>query len=764
MTKKELLNQVSVQQIYEKFYGAGFSNVKNIRSPFTEDKKASFRAYKNGTFKCHSSGHQGDVFQFVADLENIDNKTEFKKVLATIKDAMAITGHKPIKRPKNVTKKDVPEVDTSKHFSYDIKPFESIHLKYWTQGNWNVTQSVLEKYKVSALDKFQYWNSSKEEITKIKLFKNVLGFAYQVNENVELYIPKQEKATKFFYNQLYKEDIFGLEQLKSYSKLDYIIISAGKKDCLILNSNEFPSVTFRSENHFLTEKQASILKEMSENIFVCYDNDLPGINASKLLVEKHGFVDVPLTDSNINDIADFFQEKSAMDFQKILDKSFLTEKVEKPQEQQKPKAERVEEQHFQTIFHVVENYLSRHYDFRFNTILLDIEYKPKMSQTWKICNEDSLFIEMQKKNINIQMAKLISILKSDFVPQYNPIESYFKKLRKWNKKTDYVSQLTQYITTPDKKEFAYHLKKWLARSVKCMLLDGYFNKQAFIITDKGNGQNIGKSHLTKWLCPPSLPLNRSFEDSKKDNLIKLATNAFIILDELDGISRKDLNSLKALFSMDEIRVRLPYARREETVQRTANFIGSTNEENFLNDPTGSVRWLVFDVHAIDWEYSTKMDVNDIWSQAYSLAYDESFDETFTKEDVKNNELRNETYQVRSPEAELISLLFEHPNDSNIKNVKFFTSTEILMICKANSSLNRLNSIGVGKALKLLKFQRTKHKGVYGYSVVMTNRVLAMGNLETYVSSPTQKKKESNSQPKVETSFDKNRQGDIFNGK
>ena len=63
--------------------------------------------------------------------------------------------------------------------------------------------------------------------------------------------------------------------------------------------------------------------------------------------------------------------------------------------------------------------------------------------------------------------------------------------------------------------------------------------------------------------------------------------------------------------MDEIRVRLPYARREETVQRTANFIGSTNEENFLNDPTGSVRWLVFDVTAINWEYSKKLDVNNI---------------------------------------------------------------------------------------------------------------------------------------------------------
>ncbi len=729
MTKNELLNQVSVVQIYKKFYSnyvIGF----NVSSPFSEDENPSCRFYKNESFKCYSSGKQGDVFQFVADLNGIDCKADFHKVLSIISEAFAINGYsvknvrKNVKIAKNVKKTEAKEIDKSLYFSAVPKEFDKLHLDYFSQGNWQVKKSLLDLYNVSALDKFEYWNSKKEEVTKIKLFKNVLGFIYSVNDNVELYIPKQEKVKKFFYNNLYKEDIFGLEQLKSYSKLDYIIIAAGKKDCLILNANGFPSVTFRSENHFLTEAQASVLKELNENIFVCYDNDIAGINASKLLQEKHGFIDIALT-GNINDVADFFQEKNKIDFQKLLNSTFFDKKIETKKVAAKKEESNVNE-HFQTIFHVVENYLSKHYNFRFNSILLDIEYKKKLTNDWKICNEDSLFIEMQKKNINIQMAKLISILKSDFVPKFNPIQNYFEKLRKWNG-TDYVTQLVYYIETPNKEEFAYHLKKWLARAVKCMLIDGYFNKQAFIITDKGNGQNIGKSHFTKWLCPPTLPLNRSFEDSKKDNLIKLATNAFIILDELDGISRKDLNSLKALFSMDEIRVRLPYARREETVQRTANFIGSTNEENFLNDPTGSVRWLVFDVTAINWDYSKKMDINNIWSQAYALAKDPKFDESFTKEDVKENELRNETYQVRSPEAEMISLLYEQPNEKNKQKVLFLTSTEILIFLKANSSLNRLSPVSVGKALKLLKYVRTKSKGIYGYNIAPTGITLGISN-------------------------------------
>jgi predicted P-loop ATPase len=719
MTKEQLLNKVSVTQIYTKFF-KDYKTGSNVSSPFTSDKKASFRFYKNETFKCFSSGHQGDVFQFVADLNQLNCKENFNDVLDIICKAFSLNGHSKttqIKKVKTQEKDKIKTVNSSTHFSYNTKEFESIHLSYFSQGNWNVTKEILVQYNVSALDKFQYWNSKKKGITKIKLFKDVLGFVYKVNQNVELYVPKQEKTSKFFFNQLDSKDVFGLSQLKKNE--EFIIVSAGKKDCLILNANGFPSVCFRSENHFISKEQIKELHSYTKTIIVCYDNDMSGINASKQLVEKYNLLELALP-NKYNDVADFFNDNNKGDYNvlisNVLDFSNKQEVVKKKDKQKGT-----------TIFHIVEEYLSKHYEFRFNTILLDIEYKPKTNNSkWSICNEDSLFIEMQKKGINIQMAKLISILKSNFVPKYNPIHSYFRGLRKWDGK-DYISQLVNYVTTPSPKEFSYHLTKWLARSVKCMLVDGYFNKQAFIITDKGNGQNIGKSHFTKWLCPPSLPLNRSFEDSKKDNLIKLATNAFIILDELDGISRKDLNSLKALFSMDEIRVRLPYARREETVQRTANFIGSTNEENFLNDPTGSVRWLVFNVTAIDWNYSKVLDINNIWAQAYALAKDVNFDETFTKEDVKQNEARNETYQIRSPEAEMISLLYEIPNETNKSKVIFLTSTEILIYLKANSSLNRLSPVSVGKALKLLKFQRVKKNGVYGYNVAQTHRVLGIEN-------------------------------------
>ena len=722
MNKDNILQHITEQEIFLKFLNLSEFPKTNISSPFSDDSKPSFKLYKNNSFKCNSTGKQGDCWQLVAYLHELDCKTEFLKVTDIICKEFGLNGYAPTSTVPKIKKapKVVKEVNPlENHFKYTTKDYEETHLKYWSQKNWNVTQKDLEKYNVKTLDKFEYYNAKKEEITKLKMYRNVIGFAYCFSESVaELYIPKQEKSNKFFLNKTTQKDIFGYSQLAN--NLEYLIVSAGKKDCLILNANGFPAVTFRSENHYITKEQNKALLKKAKQIFICYDNDIAGINKAKQFQELYGFTPIPLP-SKINDIADYFIENTKINFQEIINNVLNFQTPVKVKEKKNNN-----EAH--TIFHVVENYLTERYQFRFNTILLDIEYKPIKAKEWLICNEDSLFIELQKKQINIQMSKLISILKSDFVPHYNPITEYFKGLEVWNGKTDHIKKLCSFVKTPTPDEFEYNLKKWMARCVKCMCVKGYFNKQAFIITDKGNGQNIGKSHFTKWLTIPTLPVSRSFEDSKKDNLTKLATNTFIILDELDGISKKDINALKALFSYDEIRIRLPYARREETVQRIANFIGSTNEESFLVDPTGSVRWLVFHVTSIDWAYSSVLNVNNLWSQAYALAKDINFDESFTSQDVTNNEKRNEAYQVLTPEAELILKLFARPEEQPKKEKVFMTSTEIMVYIKSNSSL-RVSSVGVGRALKQLKFPRIKSRGVYGYWMVYDNKSNVFGSTQ-----------------------------------
>ena len=132
------------------------------------------------------------------------------------------------------------------------------------------------------------------------------------------------------------------------------------------------------------------------------------------------------------------------------------------------------------IFGITEKYLSEKYDFRYNEIALEIEYKPKKEKKFKSVNENSLYIELQKKGIKISISNLIALLRSDYVTNFNPIKEYFLSLPKWDGKL-HIQELASYVPTFDQKQFEYHFVKWCVRTVKCVFLDDYFNKQAFIL-------------------------------------------------------------------------------------------------------------------------------------------------------------------------------------------------------------------------------------------------------------------------------------------
>ncbi len=374
------------------------------------------------------------------------------------------------------------------------------------------------------------------------------------------------------------------------------------------------------------------------------------------------------------------------------------------------------EKEITTVYHKAEEYLESKYDFRYNTISLEIESSNRSSGNFKSCNENSLWLELQKKGIRISQSGLIAILKSDFVPHFNPLIDYFNDLPKWDGKTDFIKDYLSYVKLQDDNEleqFEYHFKKWCVRAVKCATNQGYFNKQAFVLTDDGNGQNIGKSTWCRYLCPPTLSSYIAEDISNdKDARILLCKNFLINLDELAALSKKEINQLKSFFSKAQINERLPYDRKNSIIPRVASFIGSTNMSSFLQDETGSVRWLCFTIKTIKWGYKTHFNINNLWSQALYLSRDNSFDETFSREDIAQNEKRNEKYQIISPEIDMINKFYER--SVTIDKAEFITATEILNYINLHTSRINMHPVGIGKALKSIGHPKKKHNGIYGY--------------------------------------------------
>jgi len=355
--------------------------------------------------------------------------------------------------------------------------------------------------------------------------------------------------------------------------------------------------------------------------------------------------------------------------------------------------------------HIVEimEVLKKWYDLRFNEVSGVVEARKKDEDVYKVLNENNVFVDLLKNQYKVSITLLCSLLNSEFVPSYNPFKEYFDSLVPWKEgDRDYIEELANHVEAIDRQQFNHHLKKMMVRMIACALEDHTFNKQAFILV--GGLQNTGKSTFCRYLCPPDL--ENYYTESipgDKDALISLCENFIINLDELSTLSRFELNNLKSMFSKDRVKVRHPFARKSQTDPRRASFIGSTNEDTFLTDSTGSVRWLCFEIVSINWDYM-KLDVNKVWAQAYAL-YKSGFKFQLTAEEIKANESRNEQYQQISMEYEYVQAYLSPgtPFDHN----DFLTTTQIrdYILIKTERKAEIKNTDKLGKALKNLGFTR-----------------------------------------------------------
>lgn len=89
------------------------------------------------------------------------------------------------------------------------------------------------------------------------------------------------------------------------------------------------------------------------------------------------------------------------------------------------------------------------------------------------------------------------------------------------------------------------------------------------------------------------------------------------LGELDSLNRKEAATAKAFLSGRRDRYRPAYGRNFVTVERQTVVVGSTNEETFLKDPTGSRRFWPAQVGSIDIE-ALERDRDQLWAEAQAL--------------------------------------------------------------------------------------------------------------------------------------------------
>jgi predicted P-loop ATPase len=346
-------------------------------------------------------------------------------------------------------------------------------------------------------------------------------------------------------------------------------------------------------------------------------------------------------------------------------------------------------------------YLMSRYDFVNNTVLNEVFASEKEENRYFPVNPNTLYIECKQAGHRTSVAEINTFLCSDFIPKSNPFEKYFQSIENlWDERIhgDYIQKFTDYVKVIGQERFALQFKKWLVRCVACSLREDFFNKQALIFVQEQ--QNSGKTTLTRFLVPEKLK-NYCAENISvdKDSLIALSQNFGIIQDELSTLSKTEINAQKTLMSKSYIKVRHPYDKKPKMEPRRASIWGSTNKAEFLNDVTGTVRWLCFAVLEINWDYKRDIDMDLVWSQAYRL-YLSDFKYEMGADEIRENEMLNNQFKTISAETELVQKFFSPGTKED--HDKFMTATDICHHIMLNMSSHlRISPVEVGKALKLL---------------------------------------------------------------
>lgn len=129
-------------------------------------------------------------------------------------------------------------------------------------------------------------------------------------------------------------------------------------------------------------------------------------------------------------------------------------------------------------------------------------------------------------------------------------------------------------------------------------------------------QGLGKTSALRilggpWFCGTAMDIG------SKDSRMLAAYSWIIELAELASVRRADNLTLKNFFTTTQDDFRPPYGRSMEKSPRRCVFVGSTNDEQYLTDPTGNRRYWPIACGTVDLEALTA-DRDMIWAEAVAL--------------------------------------------------------------------------------------------------------------------------------------------------
>ena len=349
------------------------------------------------------------------------------------------------------------------------------------------------------------------------------------------------------------------------------------------------------------------------------------------------------------------------------------------------------------------------------------------SQSWRLLRDfdlNTLSESLAKMGITKSPKDLYQKFNSAYSSSVNPVRDYFENLPP-HKLVNPIHELAKTIVVENSELWEDYLTKWIVATCANVFITEKNTNHTMIILCGAQG-----TYKTTWinrLIPESLSeylYTGAINIENKDTMTLLSQMLIINMDDQinDLLSKKGCEQIKTIITQNKITYRKPYDRIPTESPRLASFIGSINTDTFLNDPTGSRRFLPFRVVSIDIESAKQINMDEVWKQAYDL-FKSGYRYYFNTEETQELMRNNEQFEQISLEEELLLRTYK-PTTERDYCARFVQTSEIVTQLNILNPTLRLKDSRIFDALRKNGFIKTRKvierggKAINGYYVMV----------------------------------------------
>lgn len=195
---------------------------------------------------------------------------------------------------------------------------------------------------------------------------------------------------------------------------------------------------------------------------------------------------------------------------------------------------------------------------------------------------------------------------------FNDVTAYFSSLV-WDRKPRIDTWLADYVSAENNEANRFMGSKYLISAIARALKPGTQVDHMLVLE---GDQGIGKSTVFKVLFSPWY-LEGMPDPSDPHAAFKIQGFLCVEASELAALSRGDQRAAKTFITMKEDVFRAPYSRNFVSAPRRCVFAATTNERDYLSDPTGARRfWCVRTSRSKSFRLDElQADRDQIWAEA-----------------------------------------------------------------------------------------------------------------------------------------------------